>query len=367
MKSLAIIGSTGSIGESALKVYKKNSNKFNLLYLAANSNIKKLLNQNKIYKPKNIFLLNNQNSNFSKNYIKKENIFNTKGKKIDYLISGISGYDALDINIKFLKISKNILLANKETIICGGKLFLNLAKKYKCNILPIDSEHFCLDFVFNNLNLSKKDIDKVYLIASGGPFYNSKINYKEKKSKVINHPNWKMGDKISVDSSNFANKVLELFEAKFLFDLKSNPEILVEQNSNTHAMIKFKNNLYIPVLHKPTMQIAISSSLQLSNNFDLNFNNLPLSITKPNLTKFPLIKLGYKILNDYGHKGAIIFTVINERLVNKYLNSDIYYGDITKFIINMFNRKNVINVSKKKIKSLHDIKKTILFAKNLKI
>ena len=367
MKTLAIIGSTGSIGLSSLNIFKKNKKNLKLVYLAAHSNLKKLQTQVKKYKPQKYFLLSeNMNSKLPKELDKLDNILKNK-KKIDYVISGMSGYDALNINFKLVKIAKNLLIANKETIICGGHIFLNYAKKNNCNIIPIDSEHYCLHYFFKNFKL-KKLIDKVFLVASGGPFFNKKINYNEKISKVIKHPIWSMGKKISIDSSNFSNKVLELFEAKILFKIPSSKiKIIVEQTSHFHAIIKLKNKLYFPILHFPKMELPISDAMNQSSKIDFNIYNVNTSLRKPDTKKFPIIKLGYEILNKTNHAGMILFTVFNERLGKMYLNNQIKYGDISKILVKLFRKKNVRNKSQQKIKTKSDIKSFISYAQNLKI
>jgi 1-deoxy-D-xylulose-5-phosphate reductoisomerase len=366
MKSLAIIGSTGSVGKSALEVFTQNKNKFNLLYLAANTNYKKLLNQKKKFKPQKILLLNKK-FNLDKKYKNLTNaelLFKRK-KKIDYTISGISGFDSLKINFDLIKISKNLLIANKESIICGNKFLINHAKKYNCNLIPIDSEHHCLDFFLKNFKLNNM-IDKFFIMASGGPFLNKKAKKNEKIKSVINHPVWKMGKVISINSSTLSNKILELFEAKILFNIPSNKlRILIEQKSNFHVIIKLKNNIFIPVIHSPSMQIPISNALNLSNKNNINFVNQKFEIKKINYTQFPLVKLGYKILNRYDEKAMIVFTVLNDRLVNLYLNKKIKYGDIASILINTFNKKMIINELKKKIKNYKDVISTINFAKKL--
>jgi len=366
MKSLAIIGSTGSIGNSALKVFEKNKGKFKLICLAANTNVKKLSRQASKYKPLSSVIIDN-NIKKVNNILSIDNFLKKQNKKIDYVISGISGFEAININLKLLKISKNLLIANKETIICGGHIFTKLAKKNNCKIVPIDSEHYCINFFINNFNL-KNFIDKIYITASGGPFLNKKIKQNQSIQSVINHPIWKMGNKISVDSSTFANKVLELFEAKVLFDLSAEKiKMLVEQKSNVHAVIKIKNNLYFPIIHKPNMQVAISNSLNVPNNFKINIDNLNIKFSKPNLRKFPIIKLGLSILRNYGHPGMIFFTVLNERLVKMFLNKDIKYGEIPKILVKAFDSKKIINKSNNKLSNIKDILKFIDYAKNLKI
>lgn len=367
MKSLAIIGSTGSIGKSALNIYKKNRNQFNLVLLAANQNYKKLIKQNSTYKPKHLILFDKKKKNFLKKnkfFIDPE-LFLKNTKKIDYVISGVSGYDAIKLNFKLIKISKNLLIANKETLICGNQFFLNTAKKNNCKILPIDSEHYCINYFLKFFSL-KKNINKIYISASGGPFLRKKINYKEKISNVLKHPTWKMGKVITVNSSTFANKVLEMFEAKILFNLKKNQlNLIVEETSNVHAIVLLKNSLLIPIVHKPSMEIAISNSLNLENFYFTKLKNLKFHFIKPDSNKFPLIKLGYNILEKYGDIGMILFTVINERLVNLYLLKAINYGDISLFLVRFFKRNDIKELSRIKIKSINDIYKIIDFANSI--
>ena len=365
MKTIAIIGSTGSIGKTTLKVLSRNRNKFNLIYLAANTNYKKLFSQSRTFKPKKIILLDKKKflKNKNKNVLSIDELNKTK-KKIDYVISGMSSYNSLSINLKLTKISKNLLIANKESIICGGNILKKYAKKNSCKIIPIDSEHHCLDFFLKNFKI-KNRIKKIYLVASGGPLLNKKITGKEKVADIIKHPTWKMGNVISVNSSTFANKVLELFEAKILFNIKSRKlSICVEKLSNFHVIIELANNIVFPMMHYPNMEIAISNSLNLPNNYKLNFIHKNYLLKEANIKKFPLINLGYKILNDYSDRGMVIFTILNERLVKSYLNKEIKYSEITNSLVKAFDDKVIINESKKKIKNYSEISLTVNFAEN---
>ena len=369
MKTLAIIGSTGSIGNSALKVYEKNKKNFKLITLAANTNLNKLIKQYSKYNPKNIFLINdNKKKKLKKKYlISKKIFFNKRQKKIDYVISGVSGYDAINVNFELIKISKNLLIANKETIICGGKVFLDLAKKYKCKVIPIDSEHHCIDLFLKSFNL-QKNIKKIYITASGGPFLNKKINYNEKLNNVLNHPTWKMGKKISVDSSTFVNKVLELFEAKILFDLPDNKlGIKIDSKSNTHAIIKLQNNIILPIMHVPDMVIPISNCLGVRNNLQITLNNFYSKYDDVDVKKFPIVKLGFYILKNCTSAGFIIFTVLNQRLVEKYLKNEVKYGEIVDKLVKLFKHNDLLKKSKKNIKNIKDIFNIINYAKKIKL
>lgn len=366
MKTIAIIGSTGSIGNSAIKVYEKNKNKFKLICLAANTNKPKLLNQIRKYKPKFSFLIDKKKQKNSK-ILSIDQFLIKQKKKIDYVISGIAGFDALNINLRLLKISKNLLIANKETIICGGNIFIDLAQKNNCEIIPIDSEHYCINYFIKNFK-KESQIDKIYLAASGGPFLFRDIKFNQDVKSVLNHPTWKMGKKITVDSSTFANKVLELFEAKILFDIKAKDiKMIVEQKSNVHTIIKLKNNLYFPIIHNPNMQIAISNSLGVLNNFKISIDGMSLNFLKPNFSKFPIIKLGFLILTKFGHSGMIIFTILNERLVKMFLNRNIKYGEISKILVKAFKNKKIIKKSNIKLSNINDVFCMIEYAKNIKL
>jgi len=376
MSTLAIFGSTGSIGKTSLKIFKKNKKKFNLLYLSAHNNYRKLKYLEKKFKPKKIILTNKKLNEVTylndKKIILEKDLFDKKKnkKKIDYVISGVSGYEAISLNFKLLKITKNLLIANKETIICGGNIFLRQAKKYGCNLIPIDSEHYCINYFFDRLNKSNiNEIEKIYLIASGGSLLNKKIKYNEKLNIVLNHPNWKMGKKITIDSSNLANKVLELFEAKYLFNIPGNKlEILIEPTSNTHAIIKFNNELYFTIMHKPAMEIPISNSLNVNISKKFSLKNLKVNFISPDSKKFPIINLGYKILRENGHAAMIFFTVINDRLANLYLESKIKYGDISFLLVKNFKRNILVKkYLNKKINNINDILKIIKIAQKLEL
>ena len=372
MKTLAIFGSTGSIGKTSLKILENNKKKFKLLFLSAHSNYKKLKVLEKKFNPNKIFLTNkNLNTSFSlydKNIILEKDLF-CRNNKIDYVISGVSGYDAIEFNFKLLKITNNLLIANKETIICGGNFFLDQAKKFGCNILPIDSEHYCINYFFQHFGkISKNNIEKVYLIASGGPLLNKKKNYNEKLKNVLNHPNWKMGKKITIDSSNLSNKILELFEAKILFDIPKNKlEVLIEPSSNTHAIIKLKNNLCFPIMHKPDMEIPISNSLNVRCDKKLKFKNLNISFLSADSKKFPIIKLGYEILRHHKNTAMIFFTVLNDRLAKLYLKSEIKYGDIHFYLVKAFKKKLLQKYLKKKINNVNDILEIIKLAEKIEL
>ena len=364
MKTLAIIGSTGSIGKSALKVYNNNKKNFKLVSLAANTNLIKLKKQYLKFKPKNIFLIKNNGTQKieNKNYFTTKDIFLKKNKKIDYVISGVSGYDAININFELTKVSKKLLIANKETIVCGGKVFLDFAKKNKCEILPIDSEHHCIDLFFKSFKL-KKDIKKIYLTASGGPFLNKKIKYDEKLNKVVDHPNWKMGKKISTDSATLMNKVFEVIEAKKIFNIDLNKfNILIHPKSYIHAIIKFKNGLIKLVAHDTDMRIPIFNSIYCDdyNHFKSKKINIKLlnnlNLNKVDPKKYPLVNI-LKIIPKKDTLFETLLVSINDELVSLFLHNKISFEDISNKLNQIITHKIFLKYRHKKLQNLTQIEK----------
>ncbi len=213
-KKIAILGSTGSIGENTLKIIKQDKKNFEIILLSTNKNINKIFKQAKEFKVKNI-IISDLNSflkaqhKFKKTNIKIYNDFNNLNKifkkKNDLIMSSITGLSGLEPTLKSIKFCKKILVANKEAIICGWNLITKELKKYKTNFIPVDSEHFSIHSLLNAEN--EKKIDKIYITASGGPFLNlAKKNFiKIKPSQALKHPNWKMGKKITIDSSTMMN------------------------------------------------------------------------------------------------------------------------------------------------------------------
>ena len=223
---IAILGSTGSIGNNTLDIIGKNKKNFEVVLLTANKNYKKLIKQAKDFKVKNILIYNDKYYEYLKKKFKnkKINIFSRKNKlseifnkKIDYTMCAISGLDGLKPTLEAIKFSKTIGIANKESIICGWYLIKKKLKKYNTKFIPIDSEHFS---IWNlTREYSNDDIEEIILTASGGPLLNLPIRVQKTitPEKAVRHPNWKMGKKISVDSANLMNKVFEIIEAYRMF------------------------------------------------------------------------------------------------------------------------------------------------------
>ena len=367
-KNVGIIGSTGSIGINLLKVIKKEKKKINIVFLSANKNYKKLINQAKFFKVKNLILtdknaynllLKKKNNNFIL-YNNFESFEKIVKKKLDYVMSSITGLSGLYPTITIIKYTKKIAIANKESIICAWNLISNELDKHNTKFVPVDSEHFSIWFAINQTQINK--IEKIYLTASGGPLINiaNKKLDKIKKSKILKHPNWNMGKKISIDSSNLMNKVFEIIEAKNIFKIPySKLSILIHPASYIHAIIKFKNGMIKIIAHKTTMKIPIGNTLfdnfEYKNNKLLDFNILnKLNFKKIDKKKFPLVK----ILDLLPNKISLFETLLvsaDDYLVQLFLEDKINYTTIQKKILKIAINKKLNKYKKITPKSINDI------------
>ena len=272
MKKIAILGSTGSIGKSLLKIIRKDKKLYKIIFLTAHQNYRELLNQAKLFNVKNVILTDRKIYILKKKYFEKNNIkvFNEYSSfdkillnKLDYVMSSIVGLEGLIPTLKIIPHTKNIAIANKESIICGWNLIQKKLKNYRTSFIPVDSEHFSIWFALNK-SINNNNVQKIYLTASGGPLLNlsaKKIN-KIKINQVLKHPNWNMGKKISVDSSTMMNKVFEIIEAKKIFNINYNQlDILIHPESYIHAIVEYKNKMITIIAHDTTMDIPIANTL----------------------------------------------------------------------------------------------------------
>ncbi len=370
MKKIIILGSTGSIGKQTLEIIKKDKKRFKVLLLSTDKNINLLSKQIKIFKVKNVVVTNKKKYQILKNKLRKINIFpdfkdiDKKLKiKADYTMSAISGLDGLRPTISIIKKTKRIAIANKESIICGWDLIQRELKKYKTEFIPVDSEHFSIWSVINNQ--PKSNIEKIILTASGGPFLNKKIKKNISPEEAINHPNWQMGKKISIDSATLMNKIFEIIEAKRIFDLDlSKFDIIIHPKSYIHAIVKFKNGLIKIIAHETSMKIPISNSiymddrnynLAVSKKIDLKILN-SLNLQHVKIKKFPVVK----ILKKISKKNSLFDTVlvsVNDELVNLFLKNKINFSDISSKIWFLINSTFFSKFKHQKPKNLAQIEK----------
>ena len=351
-KKIIILGSTGSIGKCTLDIIRKEKNKFDLILLMINKNFIQLLKQVKEFKVKNLVvtdlkayekiskILANKNINIYNNI---EQFYKINKSKVDYTMSAINGLSGLEPTLLSIKFSKTIAIANKESIICGWNLIEKKLKEEKTKFIPVDSEHFSIFSLIKNY--SNLDIDQIIITASGGPFLKYPLSKFKKilPSDATNHPNWKMGAKISVDSATMMNKVFEVIEAQRIFKIDFKKiNVLIHPKSYVHAIVKFKNGLVKILIHDTDMRIPIFNSIYGDKGNFYNNKNIDLkklnnfNFQKINYRKFPLMK----IVNKITHNSSLFETVLvsaNDELVDLFLNKKISFQEIS------FNLNKIIN------------------------
>ena len=374
MKKIVIFGSTGSIGTSLLNIIKKDKKNFKIVLISGNKNYKKLIIQAKLFNVKNLIItdqnsflktkkiLKNFNINIYNNFDSFKKIF--KNKKIDYVMSAITGFHGLKPTLDIIEFSNVIAIANKESIICGWNLIKKKLIKYKTKFIPVDSEHFSIWSLINNDKY--KNFEKIYLTASGGPFRIYPLNKFNTitPKKALKHPKWSMGKKISIDSASMMNKVFEIIEAKKIFNLRYNQlEILIHPQSYLHAIVKFNNGLTKLLIHDTNMKIPIFNSLyQEGDNriksYPLNIKTLNnLELKKIDKKRFPVIK----IINKLKEEDSLFETVIvsaNDNLVNKFLNKEIKFTDISKKLLeitNLYEFKKFKDIKPENVKEIEKL------------
>ena len=368
-KKIAILGSTGSIGKQTLKIIKKNKKNFDVVLLSTNKNTKLILEQAKEFNVKNIVIKNYESYLKFKKKIKYlkvhknfDNLEQFIKKKLDYTMCAITGLEGLKPTLKIVKHTKTIAIANKESIICGWCLINKQLQKHKTKFIPVDSEHFSIWSVIKDLNSSV--VENIIITASGGPFFNNKNNSLKITPKLASsHPNWKMGAKISVDSSTLMNKVFEIIEAKKIFNIELKKfKILIHPKSYVHAIVKLKNGLIKIVAHDTDMKIPITNSLYLNENKFIKTKNINvkilnnLKLTEVNKKQFPLIKL-LKAVPKNNTLFETLLVSMNDELVSLFLNKKISYDQISKNLLSQINSKSFSKFKRKKLNNLAQIEK----------
>jgi 1-deoxy-D-xylulose-5-phosphate reductoisomerase len=367
-KNLIILGSTGSIGTNTLEVLSIHQESFRVFALAANSSVDILFEQCKKFKPKYAHINKEENAKLLSNLLKKlkietEILFGNDTlnqlvslEEVDTVVCAISGSAGLESSLNAVKSGKKILLANKESLVMSGSLFMDLAEKNNSIVLPIDSEHNALHQCFSANN--NKYVEKIILTASGGPFLDKNINELKYMSpeQALKHPTWNMGKKISIDSATMMNKGLEVIEAMYLFKLEiSQIDTLIHPQSLIHSMVCYKDGSIIMQASKNDMKIPISYCLgwperissgieliDLTKQPPLNFFNVPKD-------KFPCFYLA-KQAGEESDSFPTAMNAANEIAVKAFLEKKIKFTDIYKIIFEVLEKHN-----KKKLFSIEDV------------
>lgn len=358
MKKVAILGSTGSIGTQTLEVISHIKDQFKVEVLSAHSNYNLLIEQAKKFKPKTIIFGDSSKSKILEKNLNNEEIDILYGEDSlnnffkysdpDIVLTALVGKSGLLPTINAINNNINIALANKETLVIAGDIIRKLCKENNVDIIPVDSEHSAIYQCL--IGEKHKHIEKIILTASGGPFRGKSIDELKyvKKEDALNHPNWEMGNKISIDSSTLMNKGLEVIEAKHLFNIDINSiEVVVHPQSIIHSMVEFNDGSIKAQLGDPDMKLPIQFALgypeRLRNNFKkFNFlKNNNLTFEKPCLKTFNNLKLAFEAGKKGGNSPCIL-NASNEVVVEAFLKEKIDYLDMTKFIEESLNKISYI-------------------------
>lgn len=347
MKKILILGSTGSIGINTLNVVKKFPDKFKVSGLTVNSNIDVLEQQIREFNPEFVVVTDESKARKLKSNIgnlcevlfgNDELVNASKHRDYDILLGAIVGFAGLSPTLEAIKRGKRIALANKETLVVAGEIVTKLVLENNAEIIPVDSEHSAIYqcLVGENLN----EVEKLILTASGGPFLNKDKTFFENATvdEALNHPNWKMGNKITIDSATMMNKGLEVIEAKWLFGLPVDKiNVVIHPQSIIHSMVQFVDGSIKAQLGLPDMKLPIQYALTFPERLQNDFKrtDLPvistLNFFEPDFEKFECLKLAFDVIKIGGTTPCIL-NAANEVAVDKFINREIKFSQISELI-----------------------------------
>jgi len=346
MKNIFLLGATGSIGRSALEVIEANAQDFNLVGIAYDKNhieAKAIINK---HNPKFIFSQSKESKQKGKLLASKLLNRYISSARVDVVISGISGFAGLDSTFQAVKSGKTVLLANKESIVAGGDILLPLAKKTGAKIIPIDSEHNAINQCINYSQKNLREINKITITASGGPFIARSLKDLKhvKLQDALQHPTWDMGAKITIDSATLINKCLEIIEAAYLFNLNSSQiDVMVHPQSIVHSLVTYKDGSTIAQLSNPSMTVPIANALgmgALKKRVDISFDALFKRNTQLNFKTLPKDRreyfgLAFQVIDQKGNAG-VVFNAANEVAVKAFIDGRIKFLGIYEVLKRTF-------------------------------
>jgi len=346
--NIAILGSTGSIGTQALEVIAQNKEIFQVEILTANTNAELLIKQAIEYSPNTVVIIDESKYEYVKNTLFDHDIKVYAGKDalndvvsfstIDTVLSAIVGFAGLESTIAAIKAGKRIALANKESLVVAGKIITELSQQYNAPIIPVDSEHSAIFQCLVGEDTSA--IKNIYLTASGGPFINKSLSDLSNVtlSDALNHPKWKMGRKITIDSATMMNKGLEIIEASYLYGVDVDKiDVIVHPQSIVHSFVEFVDGSILAQLSSTNMFFPISYALSypkrlFNKDEKLDLNKIgSLEFFKPNMQKFSALRLAYKAAR-IGQTMPAVLNAANEVAVDSFLNEKIKFIDIVKIV-----------------------------------
>ena len=344
MKKISIFGSTGSIGTTTLRIVEENPDLFQAITLVAGRNITKLIEQIHKFQPKHVYITAKENADRLKKEFPDLDIYYgeeglreiSKLEDADIAVSALVGISGLEPTYNMIKHTKQVALANKEVLVAGGSLIMNLAKECNTELLTVDSEHSAIMQCLRGEETNP--IDKILLTASGGPFFDKPITDDITPEQALNHPTWKMGPKVTIDSSTMMNKGFEVIEARWLFDVDpSHIQVVVHRQSLVHSMVQFKDGTIMANIGPKDMQIPIAYALNYPTRLENRIEKLDLfevqtlKFEKPDLEKFKCLKLAFRAI-EMGHSAQVVLNAANEVAVKKFLDKEITYTEIPRMI-----------------------------------
>ena len=347
-RRIAILGSTGSIGRQALDVIRQHMDLFEVELLTANNSSDLLISQALEFNPNSVVICNEDKYKEVEEALQPHYITVFAGMQsvcdlvssdsIDIVLTSMVGFSGLSSTIAAVKAGKTIALANKETLVAAGQIVMDLAIEHRARILPVDSEHSA---IFQCLMGSAgADIEKIHLTASGGPFrtWNKEDIAKATRAQALNHPNWSMGSKITIDSATMMNKGLEIIEAKWLFGTEGDRiNVVVHPESIVHSMVEYADGSVIAQMGHPDMREAIQFAFSYPERLTLNNQKLDfaqlgsLSFFAPDFDKFPALNLAYEALRMGGNMTCVM-NAANEAAVAAFLQDKISFYQITDIV-----------------------------------
>ena len=346
-RHIAILGSTGSIGTQALDVIDRHRELFEVDLLTANNNSRLLIEQARKFNPASVVIANEERYEEVASALDPLDIkvFTgidsicdlLKDPKIDIVLTAMVGFSGLRPTISAIEAGKAIALANKETLVAAGALIMPLARKHGAPILPVDSEHSA---IFQCLQGEHARLEKILLTGSGGPFLHSTRAEMAAatREQALNHPRWRMGAKVTIDSASLMNKGLELIEARWLFNVEPQDiEVIIHPQSIIHSMVQFSDGCVMAQLSQPDMRLPIQYALSYPQRIDLNTQRIDfaqlaqLTFEKPDLDRFPCLGLAYSAL-EKGGNATCMMNGANEVAVAAFLEGKIRFVDIPEII-----------------------------------
>lgn len=348
-KRIAIIGSTGTIGVQALDVIEAHKELFEVTLLSANNNSELLIEQAINHNVRNVVIGNQKLFHSVKEHLAPLGInvmggndsitqYISTSTDIDLLLTAMVGFSGLEPTLAGISKGLTVAIANKEPVVAAGEIIMRMAKEHNATILPVDSEHSA---IFQALQGEHSPIENIFLTASGGPFLNTPVEELEKVSvaQAINHPRWKMGKKITVDSSTLMNKGFEVIEARWLFDVAPHKiKVLVHPESIIHSMVSFSDGSIIAQMNMPDMRLPIQYALTYPKREFLNIPRVDfyklgaLTFNEPDLSKFPLLRIALEAL-DKGGNTPCILNAANEVAVEAFLQERIKFTEIERIVL----------------------------------